>query len=147
MSATDLSALLADPAPGGAYFIDARDRAALVEAATALDFHVAAIDCSTVHDRDAGLAKIADALAFPDWFGGTWDALADCLGDLSWLQLQGEGFLLFLDHSSAWREAEPEAFTTLLDILNDAGRVWADARKPFWALLPLPTDTLATLAD
>jgi hypothetical protein len=145
MSATDLSALLADPAPGGAYFVDARDRAALVEAATTLDFHVAAIDCSTVHDREAGLAKIAAALAFPDWFGGNWDALADGLGDLSWLQ--GEGFLLLIDHSSGWREAEPEAFAILLEILNEAGRAWADVRKPFWALLPLPTDTLATLAD
>jgi RNAse (barnase) inhibitor barstar len=143
MSATDLAALLADASASGAYFVDARDRAALVEAAIALDFHVAAIDCSTVHDRDAGLAKIADALAFPDWFGGNWDALSDCLDDLSWLE--GEGFLLLFDHSSGWREAEPEAFATLLEILDDAGREWADARTPFWALLPLPTDALATL--
>lgn len=143
MSATDLAALFADPAPGGAYFVDARDRAALVEAATSLDFHVASIDCSTVHDRAAGLAKIADALAFPDWFGGNWDALADCLADLSWLD--GDGFLLLFDHSSGWREAEPDAFATLLDILNETGRQWAEARTPFWALLPLPAEALATL--
>jgi hypothetical protein len=143
MSATDLAALFADPAASGAYFVDARDRAALVEAATALDFHVASVDCSTVHDRAAGLAKIADALAFPDWFGGNWDALADCLADLSWLE--GDGYLLLLDHSSGWREAEPDTFAILLDVLNDAGHAWADARTPFWALLPLPAEALATL--
>lgn len=145
MSTTDLSALLADAANGGAYFVDARDRAALVEAAAALDFIVVAIDCGTVHDHEAGLARIALALAFPEWFGGNWDALQDCLGDLSWLP--GAGYLLLFDHSGGWREAEPDTFATLLDILNDAGQVWASAGVPFWALLPLPTDALAAMED
>ena len=28
------------------------------------------------------LAQVAGALQFPDWFGGNWDALNDCLTDL-----------------------------------------------------------------
>ena len=30
------------------------------------------------------LQRIASALGFPSWFGGNWDALFDCLADLSW---------------------------------------------------------------
>lgn len=37
-------------------------------------------------DTKAGtLAGFAAVLHFPDWYGGNLDALADCLGDLSWL--------------------------------------------------------------
>lgn len=143
MSAFDLSALLADPAPSGAYFVDAHDRAALVEAAYGLEFRIASIDCRGVRNRDGGLARIAQALDFPEWFGGNWDALQDSLRDLSWLP--GDGYLLLFDHSSGWREADPEGFATLIEILNDAGRSWAAAGTPFWALLPLPSAELATL--
>lgn len=143
MSAIDLGALLADAAQGGAYFVDARDRAALVEAATALDFAVVAIDCASVRDKDQALQRIAQALCFPDWFGGNWDALQDCLDDLSWLP--ASGYLLLFDHSGGWREAAPEDFATLLDVLNDAAQGWADAGTPFWALLPLPSERLAEI--
>jgi len=89
MSAFDLSAVLADTAPSGAYFVDAHDRAALVEAAHGLEFRIASIDCRGVRDRDVGVARIAQALDFPEWFGGNWDALQDSLRDLSWLPGNG----------------------------------------------------------
>ncbi len=143
MSAFDLSALLADPAPGGAYFVDAHDRAALVEAAYGLEFRIASIDCRGVRDRDEGLARIAQALDFPEWFGGNWDALQDSLRDLSWLP--GDGYLLLFDHSSGWRDADPEAFATLIEILNQTGQDWAADKVPFWALLPLPGEELAAM--
>lgn len=30
------------------------------------------------------LARLAHGLSFPDYFGANWDALIDCLSDLSW---------------------------------------------------------------
>src|SRR3546814_18644921 len=77
---------------------------------------------------------------FPDWFGRNWDALADCLGDLSWWP--AEGYLLLLDHADAWRAAETDQFTTLLEILDAAARTWSAQRVPFWALVPLPAQAL-----
>jgi hypothetical protein len=53
----------------------------------------------------------AAALAFPSWFGHSWEALADCLTDLTWLP--GEGHVLLWERYGvlaagdlkAWRRA------------------------------------------
>ena len=134
MTGTELGALLADASQAAAYFIDIRDRAALVDAANALDFTVAAANLETADDKDALLDEIAAALAFPATFGGNWDALADSLGDLSWLP--APGYVLLLDHSTDLRESAPDDFAILLEILDEAARTHARAGVPFWAVLP-----------
>ncbi len=134
MTGTELGALLADASQAAAYFIDIRDRAALVDAANALDFSVAAANLETADDKDALLDEIAAALAFPATFGGNWDALADSLGDLSWLP--APGYVLLLDHSTGLRESAPDDFAILLEILDEAARIHARAGVPFWAVLP-----------
>jgi len=131
----ELGALLADASQAAAYFVDVRDRAAVLEAATALDFHVATANLATAEDKAALLAGIAEALEFPPGFGGNWDALADSLGDLSWLR--APGYLLLVDHCGDLREAAPDDFATLLEILDEAARVHAGQGVPFWAVLPV----------
>ncbi len=145
MNALDLRALLADPLQSGAYFIDERDTAAMAEAAAALDFAVARADLADCDDKSAALSELARALGFPHWFGGNWDALADSLGDLSWLP--GPGYLLLIDHAAGWRNIDGEAFDTLLAILNEAAADWRERNVAFWALLPLPETRLAELED
>jgi RNAse (barnase) inhibitor barstar len=141
----ELRALLADATQCGMYFVDARDREALAIAAKSLDFAQATIDLAGCSGKDDALARFARALAFPEWFGGNWDALADCLSDLSWWP--ADGYVLLLEHVNAWRAAAPEDFDTLVDIVNETATGWARLRKPFWALMPLPADALAAMAD
>lgn len=131
----ELGTLLADASQAAAYFVDIRDRAALVEAANALDFSVAAANLASADDKDSLLEQIAEALEFPATFGGNWDALADSLGDLSWLP--APGYVLLIDHCTALRDAEPDDFATLLELLDEAAAAHARAGVPFWALLPV----------
>src|SRR5690606_7438472 len=84
MSASALRGLLADASQNGTYFIDARDRGGLDDVARGLGFAAVAIDLSGCRDKDEAFERFAAALRFPDWFGRNWDALADCLDDLSW---------------------------------------------------------------
>lgn len=144
MMAVDVREVLADPAQGGAYFVDARESDALAEAGQALDFAVRHVDLSGCSDKDRVLQRFAQALAFPTWFGGNFDALADSLGDLSWLR--ADGYLLLIEHSDAWRQADDDGFAILLDILNEAAVVWGEQGIPFWALMPLPETQLEKLA-
>ncbi|MGH8083657.1 MAG: barstar family protein [Lysobacter sp.] len=143
MTALDLRGLLADPLHSGAYFVDLRDTEAMAEAGAALDFAVARADLRDCADKPAVLARLGQALQFPDWFGGNWDALADSLGDLSWLP--APGYLLLVEHAGDWREADGEGFDTLLAILGEAATDWRERNVAFWVLLPLPAEALQRL--
>jgi hypothetical protein len=84
------------------------------------------------------LKNIAAALKFPDWFGANWDALEDCLSDLSW---QGAG-----GHVLVFESAEPgDELGVLVDVLRSSAEWWASRGRPFFAVfvdparrLPLP---------
>ena len=145
MTATELGALLADATQNGAYFVDVRDRERLEAVARELGFAVAAVDFAGCRDKGEVLERFASALRFPDWFGHNWDALADCLGDLSWWP--ADGYLLLLDDAGAWRDAAPDDFATLLGILGDAALQWSAQRLPFWALVPLSASALDEVVE
>ncbi|MGH8692277.1 MAG: barstar family protein [Burkholderiales bacterium] len=89
-------------------------------------------------DKAALLQNIAKALDFPDWFGGNWDALEDCLTDLSWRD--APGYVLLFDETKASDERG-----VLIDVLGSSAEFWAGRGKPFFAVfidaqraLPLP---------
>ncbi len=141
MNPVDLSGMLADAAACGAYYVDIDGREALADAAARLEFAYAEIDLSGCRDKDAALSRIAHALEFPDWFGGNWDALADCLRDLSWWPAPGYAFVL--DHTHDWKDADPVGFDVLLEIGNEVAADWAEHGVPFWLLIPVPHGQIA----
>ncbi len=142
-AAVELGALLADPHQAGAYFVDTRDREALVETGRELGYAVLPVDLRTCADADTAIREIAEALQFPDWFGGNLDALADCLNDLSWLP--AAGYVLVIEHTGDWRAQAPESVDAVLEILDEAAERWAQARVPFWGFLPVATHELDML--
>jgi RNAse (barnase) inhibitor barstar len=80
-------------------------------------------------DGDA-LRAIAKALRFPDWFGGNWDALEDCLGDLSWRPSDGH-VLVFRN----WQALTSDDLGVLIDVLRSSAESWSGRGKPFFAVL------------
>lgn len=143
MNAVALGALLADSSQAGAFFVDARDSDAMAQAAATLDYAVLRIDLADCRDKAGALELLAQALQFPAWVGDNWDALADALGDLSWLP--ADGYVLLLERSSGWRGCAAQEFEVLLDILDQAAAQWAGQGIAFWTLLPLPAEELAVL--
>ena len=140
MNTVDLSGMLADHTASGAYYVDAGGADALADAAERLEFAFVRIDLQGCEDKDAVLARIAQALDFPEWFGRNWDALADCLDDLSWLP--APGYVLLLDHTHDWKQADPVGFDVLLEIGNEVAAQWAQHGIAFWLLIPVPPGQL-----
>jgi RNAse (barnase) inhibitor barstar len=96
-----------------------------------------------VRDKEGFLSAVAQALTFPAWFGHNWDALEDCLTDLSWQQ--APGYLVILAHADAFRAADEPAFRMALRIFDAAADHWREDGIPFWTLVDLSGDTSAVL--
>jgi len=100
-----------------------------------------AISLSGVADKTALLERFAAALAFPDWFGANWDALEDCLGDLSWRD--AAGWLLRIEGFEALQAAARDDFGVLVDLLNDVDEDWKQRGRPFVVVFIDPRERLA----
>jgi barstar (barnase inhibitor) len=86
--------------------------------------------------KEGLLQNIARALDFPDWFGGNWDALEDCLTDLSWRD--ADGFVLLFSGAKPGDE-----LGVLIDVLRTAAEHWAGRGKPFFAVFVDPERSAA----
>lgn len=75
---------------------------------------------------DGLLREWARALDFPDYFGHNWDALEECLADLEWLP--AKGYILLITDAAQVLPEDDEEYTTLLEVLRDAGEAWGNGQ-------------------
>ena len=137
---------LADAKQNGAYIVGESELDNLDAAAHDEGHFVRRISLTGCHDKDDLLQRIAIALQFPETFGGNWDALADCLGDLGWLPHAGGHAWLF-DHADDLRDSSEGDFDTLCDVLDDACHAWAKEDTPCFAFLAMPNETFTSEAS
>lgn len=90
------------------------------------DIHIELQGCRSKAEL---LTRIAAAMDFPPWFGHNWDALADCLSDLSWLP--ASGYTVHFRNVEDLHAAAPEVFATLVEILQETAAFWADEGVDF----------------
>ena len=114
---------LLDPSRSGVYCAARHD--AIADAAQGSALEVVDIQLEKEKLFDA----FASALGFPEWFGGNWDALEDCLGDLSWRQAEGH-VLILRGHDKIAKDD----FGVLRDVLASSAEYWAGRGKPFFAV-------------
>jgi hypothetical protein len=76
------------------------------------------LDGRAVTDSASLFDGCARALAFPAWFGRNWDALADCLGDLSWLP--DAGHVLLWDRYGVLARTDAKAWRLAYRVMVDA---------------------------
>ena len=132
VTADEYEQLLTDPGEAG-IFVRPEDAAALDAAAERAGLARWAVDLADVRTKEALLARLAERLAFPDWFGGNWDALNDVLAERAWEEPRG--IVLTLGHCGDLAGADPEAFETALEVLDSVAESCYDEDIPFWVLV------------
>jgi len=124
---------LRDPSRSGVYRVSRMDE--VEDAVRGSDLALMRVAFA---DKAALLDNMASALGFPHWFGHNWDALEDCLTDLSWRD--APGYVLLIESPRPGDD-----LGVFVDILRSSAEFWAGRGKPFFALfvdpqrsLPLP---------
>lgn len=130
-----LERLLKDKDQAGVY-LSGPDTRLIAEAAQAAGLALWRVDIGHVHDKQGFTGLVAKALAFPDWFGGNWDAFEDCLGDLSWHP--APGYVLLLEHGKHFGAGHKQEFVTAVEVLDGVAEYWQTQGKPFWAIVSGP---------
>lgn len=76
-----------------------------------------------IRSKEKLLAVLADRLRFPGYFGWNWDALEECLRDLSWLP---DGKVVAIVHEDLPFGAGGENRQAYLNVLQSALAHWND---------------------
>jgi hypothetical protein len=122
----------------GVYLIDAAQRQRILAGeAFPPGFFVAVIDGERAGSRAGIFTEMARVLRFPDYFGRNWDAVYDCLTDMSWLP--ADGYVIVVDGFGRLATAEPDQWAIGLKVLREACAFWRPLSRPMFALLSGPS--------
>ncbi|MFC5722423.1 barstar family protein [Streptomyces gamaensis] len=138
LPAPGVPGLLNGSIPPGVYRLPPTESVPLaVSLAAESDWRAAVLRLKGVTGKAAFLDQSASDLEFPAWFGKNWDALADCLMDLSWWRNEGKarGYLLLTEDWDPFSKAAPKDARTAEAILTEAVDYWADREAPLAVLL------------
>jgi hypothetical protein len=116
---------LKDPARSGAYRVT-RD-AEVLDAVREGGLRAQPVSLKGAATKAELMERLAGALKFPDWFGGNWDALEDCLTET-------RGYLLFRDFEGL----AADDLGVLLDVLAAVAEYWSERGEPFFAVFVDP---------
>jgi RNAse (barnase) inhibitor barstar len=89
-------------------------------------FHLSALDIET---KEQLFDSIAIAMEFPDYFGRNWDALIDCLRDMSWVSASGYVLAVY-GAEQFWRRQERLA-GAFVEVWLFVAEFWGKHEKPF----------------
>jgi RNAse (barnase) inhibitor barstar len=88
------------------------------------------IDIGNAKSKEDFLAQIAKELQFPDWFGTNWDALNDCLTDLT-----KAGYVLIFENCENFAARHRPEFEGAIAVFVAAAEYWKLQGRPFWVLI------------
>jgi len=92
-------------------------------------FVIFEIDCSAISTKEQLLGAVATEMQFPAYFGGNWDALEECLRDMTWLP--ANGYLLILRSAEQlWRQNARLA-AGMVTSWHVSAEQWSHRRIPF----------------
>jgi RNAse (barnase) inhibitor barstar len=99
--------------------------------ATKLGLHFLYACCANATTKQQVLTVIAQSFHFPKYFGKNFDALSDCLTDLTHKAGSQPGFLVVLEQLPETPKFDKEVREKLLDVFRDAADFWADKKTSF----------------
>jgi RNAse (barnase) inhibitor barstar len=130
---TTMSAILAKHAASGLYALQGPLVLTSIEQlAKEHDLAFFVLDGARAGSKKEFLDHVTGVFGFPDFFGKNWDAFADCLTDMSWVDRNG--FLIVYSDFRQFAGHSPEDFDTVIEIFKEAADFWKKEGKTFLVL-------------
>jgi hypothetical protein len=108
------------------------------------DAQVFYLDGARITHKDPFLKEVALAMNFPDYFGGNWDAFADCLTDVD-----ADGMsrmVLLYSEPEHFCSRAPQEWAIALEILQEAIAFWQTQDMPMYVLLQTENPSFQAIA-
>lgn len=125
---------LLESGESGSHLLEGNVEAQIVRLqALARGYHFIDLDCRPASNKSTLMDCAQSAFDLPPHFGRNWDALADCIMDLSWSG--GLRWVVLVRGLERLHALDPDSYAVVLDILAQAGEYWEEQEQPFIALL------------
>lgn len=135
--------LLHGTARAGLYYLPPSQQPLLPEMATNAGLKLLSADLGDSKDSREALRQLGKACRFPKWYGVNFDALHDCLTELDWQR--GRGVALQISGLDRLGQSDPDACSTLIEVLQSAASIRSAGKHPLWILLNSPATGVACL--
>jgi len=109
------------------------DEAGIREAAAANGLDFSCVNLCEVRDKAGFLSETARSLGFPSHFGMNWDALNDCLTDMSWRP--AAGYVVLFTGLRCLAEGAAADLEVLTRILDSAAQYWKQRGVLFYIIV------------
>jgi hypothetical protein len=143
---TSLAHVLAESGPGVHLWHSTRPVAEIRAEAQEIAWRFVVLEGAHIRDKDCFLEECERSYRFPPWFGHNWDALADCLADLSWLPPpapgSGTGILTVFEHCDAFARSALDDYDIALEVWEEVAEAWRRIGVPFTVLLRSSPDAV-----
>jgi len=126
---------LDDSANAGVFHLSA-DARELAGAAAAAGLMVIYVDIGHAHDKEDFLGDVSRRMGFPEGEARDWNAFAESLKKLSWLQ--AKGWVVILEKSKHFCAGHGHEFKEAMDLMDRTAEHWRSQGKPFWTLIGGP---------
>jgi len=141
MEAGDFSEVLHQAANNGVYHLPSAGREAMEKVARQSELVFRLVNLHDGEEIDEVFEAIAEGMGFPEYFGHNFDALYDCLTDLSWQETSST--VIVLTGCDGFHAAAPEAWNMLISVFVSAAEFWRDEEVPFWVFIDMRADGLS----
>jgi RNAse (barnase) inhibitor barstar len=82
------------------------------------------MDGRSISDEQTFFKKISSVMRFPDYFGHNWNAVEECIRDLSWSQ--ASEYIIIYENFEVLAQKDPKAFDIAKSIFQEARDYWRE---------------------
>jgi len=121
------------------HFINKKQLDISIDELNSLGIYTASISGALINNENELFKSLAEAFSFPDYFGNNWDALSDCLGDLTWLPAS-KGFVLIFESSDLMLSDCSFITGKLISLWLSVAELWSGDEIPFHLIFSFDHD-------